>query len=147
MATPNPSSQPMHGATPAAAACPATCPLCGGPNGCLRARAPVPGNCPAPSSSPSCWCFTIQIPGSCVARATDRGPACVCHACIAEAKRDDPWDARPGAGETYWLDDGRMVFTERYHLRRGFCCGNGCRHCPYDAHGRPRRDVLAAMDP
>ncbi|WP_316932666.1 DUF5522 domain-containing protein [Anditalea andensis] len=24
-----------------------------------------------------------------------------------------------------------MVFTEQYHLRRGFCCGSGCRHCAY----------------
>ena len=25
-----------------------------------------------------------------------------------------------------------MVFTEKYHLERGVCCGNGCLHCPYD---------------
>lgn len=25
-----------------------------------------------------------------------------------------------------------MVFTEMYHLKRGHCCGSGCRHCPYD---------------
>ena len=24
-----------------------------------------------------------------------------------------------------------MVFTEAYHLKRGHCCENGCRHCPY----------------
>jgi hypothetical protein len=24
-----------------------------------------------------------------------------------------------------------MVFTAAYLLRRGMCCGNGCRHCPY----------------
>ncbi|WP_323756859.1 DUF5522 domain-containing protein [Roseivirga sp.] len=24
-----------------------------------------------------------------------------------------------------------MVFTEKYHLKRGYCCKNGCRHCPY----------------
>lgn len=23
------------------------------------------------------------------------------------------------------------VFTEHYLKNRGFCCGNGCRHCPY----------------
>jgi len=26
---------------------------------------------------------------------------------------------------------GFMVFTEVAHLRRGKCCGNRCRHCPY----------------
>lgn len=24
------------------------------------------------------------------------------------------------------------VFTEAYHLKRGFCCKNRCKHCPYD---------------
>jgi hypothetical protein len=32
----------------------------------------------------------------------------------------------------YILDDGRLVFTASYLLRRGFCCGNGCMNCPYD---------------
>ena len=22
-------------------------------------------------------------------------------------------------------------FTKAYHLRRGYCCDNGCKHCPY----------------
>ncbi len=26
---------------------------------------------------------------------------------------------------------GYRVFTEAYHLRRGRCCGSGCRHCPF----------------
>ncbi|HYI78124.1 MAG TPA: DUF5522 domain-containing protein [Chryseolinea sp.] len=25
-----------------------------------------------------------------------------------------------------------MVFTEAYHLKRGYCCKNRCRHCPYE---------------
>ncbi|MAR33232.1 MAG: hypothetical protein CMK35_06190 [Porticoccaceae bacterium] len=35
-------------------------------------------------------------------------------------------------GEHYYFDGGLMVLTERYHLARGYCCGNACRHCPYD---------------
>lgn len=27
---------------------------------------------------------------------------------------------------------GYQVITEYAHLRRGKCCGNSCRHCPYD---------------
>lgn len=35
-------------------------------------------------------------------------------------------------GEDYYLDSkGYMVFTEKYHLERGYCCQNGCRHCPW----------------
>jgi hypothetical protein len=31
----------------------------------------------------------------------------------------------------YYLDGDRVVFTEKWLLRRGECCGNKCRHCPY----------------
>lgn len=34
-------------------------------------------------------------------------------------------------GVHYYFENGFMVFTEAYHLARGYCCGNGCRHCPY----------------
>ena len=32
----------------------------------------------------------------------------------------------------YYSEKGWMVMTEKFHLERGHCCGNGCRHCPYD---------------
>lgn len=35
-------------------------------------------------------------------------------------------------GEDYYLENGLLIFTAHYHLRRGHCCGNRCRHCPYD---------------
>ncbi len=28
-------------------------------------------------------------------------------------------------------DSGLFVLTAAYHLERGSCCHNGCRHCPY----------------
>ena len=31
----------------------------------------------------------------------------------------------------YYLENGYVVFTEEYHLKRGKCCKNACRHCPY----------------
>lgn len=34
--------------------------------------------------------------------------------------------------EDYYLsEDGYIVFTEKYHLKRGYCCKSGCKHCPY----------------
>ena len=35
--------------------------------------------------------------------------------------------------EDYYMDHGLMVLTARYHLRRGYCCEQGCRHCPWIA--------------
>jgi hypothetical protein len=34
-------------------------------------------------------------------------------------------------GVDYYWEGDRMVFMRDYHLRRGYCCGSGCRHCPY----------------
>jgi len=35
-------------------------------------------------------------------------------------------------GEDFYWQGGLMVFTRAYHLKRGYCCGSGCRHCPYE---------------
>ena len=40
--------------------------------------------------------------------------------------------APPGlAPEDYYFEGDLLVFTAAYHLKRGSCCGAGCRHCPY----------------
>jgi hypothetical protein len=31
----------------------------------------------------------------------------------------------------YYLENGLVVFTEAFHRKRGYCCGSGCRHCPF----------------
>lgn len=31
----------------------------------------------------------------------------------------------------YTIENGYHVFSRWHHLKRGSCCGNGCRHCPY----------------
>jgi len=31
----------------------------------------------------------------------------------------------------YWDERGLMVLTEAYLKKRGYCCEQGCRHCPY----------------
>jgi hypothetical protein len=36
-------------------------------------------------------------------------------------------------GEDFYWEGAALVFTARYHLRRGYCCESGCRHCPYRA--------------
>jgi hypothetical protein len=42
----------------------------------------------------------------------------------------------PVEGEDFYREGAYVVFTARYHLRRGYCCESGCRHCPYrDAAG------------
>jgi hypothetical protein len=54
-------------------------------------------------------------------------------------------------GEDYYLNEqGYMVLTEKYHLQRGNCCGNGCKHCPYQYENVPepkRSELLASPTP
>jgi len=45
----------------------------------------------------------------------------------------EPLTVQPG---DFYLERGLMVFTAAYHLRRGYCCGNRCRHCPYQEWNR-----------
>ncbi len=49
----------------------------------------------------------------------------------------------------YYNENGYLVFTEHYHLKKGFCCGNGCRHCPYHFENvpEPRRTELRKQHP
>lgn len=34
-------------------------------------------------------------------------------------------------GDYYYNEEGYIVMTEQYLLRRGYCCKSGCKHCPY----------------
>lgn len=49
--------------------------------------------------------------------------------------RSDDWISKldlENKLQDYYTEDSRHVFTAHYHLKRGHCCGSGCRHCPYD---------------
>jgi hypothetical protein len=47
---------------------------------------------------------------------------------------DQPQPApEPATDEPDWyFENGLLVYTAAYHLKRGYCCGSGCRHCPYE---------------
>jgi hypothetical protein len=34
-------------------------------------------------------------------------------------------------GIDYYLENSNYVFKPFFHLKRGSCCSNNCRHCPY----------------
>ena len=35
-------------------------------------------------------------------------------------------------GIHYYMEGERVIFSALFHINRGSCCDNGCRHCPYD---------------
>jgi hypothetical protein len=34
-------------------------------------------------------------------------------------------------GIDYYFESGLMVLTAHFLKKRGYCCDNGCRNCPY----------------
>ncbi len=34
-------------------------------------------------------------------------------------------------GKDYIYENGFVVLTREYLLKRGFCCESGCKNCPY----------------
>lgn len=59
---------------------------------------------------------------------------------MSQTKNNEP--------DYYFDENGLVVFTEKYHLEKGYCCGHGCRHCPYefDAVPEPKRAQLLAKE-
>ncbi|MCP9496144.1 MAG: DUF5522 domain-containing protein [Pyrinomonadaceae bacterium MAG19_C2-C3] len=47
-------------------------------------------------------------------------------------------------GVDYYFDAGLMVLTAHYLRRRGYCCANECRHCPYDKTPDEANDVIVS---
>lgn len=43
-------------------------------------------------------------------------------------------------GVDYYLnEEGFVTLTGHYLLKRGYCCGNGCKHCPYQYEAVPEQ--------
>lgn len=57
--------------------------------------------------------------------------------------------ANPAPNEPdYYFENGLLVYTAAHHLRRGACCGSGCRHCPYELrHVEGNQVVQSAYRP
>lgn len=41
--------------------------------------------------------------------------------------------------EDFYIENGYYVFTEKYHLKRGYCCKSACRHCPWNYKKNPEK--------
>lgn len=102
----------------------------------------------------SCWCMDYPA----LLSPKDQ-TACLCPNCLAEVLQkevqqitnailagDRPNDVaqlypQPNRkmieGIDFYREGGRYVMTEWYHLKRGYCCGSKCRHCPYGHENVP----------
>jgi hypothetical protein len=119
--------------------CDRKCPICGRENSCLIANGSLYRG--------QCWCETISVSERVLRYlAQERYEhACLCRRCFSALARHannvgDPEQVlaltsaeSAAASPDFYLDEyGRTVFTADYHLKRGYCCSSGCRHCPYE---------------
>ena len=102
-------------------------------------------SCGSDQASP-CWCSALPpiLP-------PEAGKSCLCQDCLkteikaeiaayVEAVRKGLIVNQAAQYQTsklidgidYYMDNGLMVLSSWFHLKRGECCGNACRHCPYD---------------
>lgn len=104
--------------------------------------------CATGESGAGCWCnnypplFTPDPVINCMC------PSCLHHASVAKINdyvatltvekamaankaKDLPPTKQLIEGIDYYLEHSNYVFTAWHHLRRGYCCKNNCRHCPY----------------
>ena len=104
-------------------------------------------NCGDTPEGSKCWCndfppiFTPTDVIDCLC------PGCFKNACAVKIEeyvttvspesalenraKDLPKSTSLMEGIDYYIENGNYVFKAWFHLKRGHCCENGCRHCPY----------------
>jgi uncharacterized protein DUF5522 len=97
-------------------------------------------------NSDTCWCSSFPAIMSLGLAQACRCPTCLataitkyidqaiiqqgCDKVVAKASQYQKQELVEGID--YTTENGNMVFSKWYHLKRGSCCGNACRNCPYD---------------
>lgn len=119
------------------------CPVCAAPNGCRLES--------GESYQGPCWCERPVLLHSSLQRILADLPEqrCLCRGCLETiaahpevtweelATRRRPVAPFPPSAADFYMEGGAVVFTAQYHLRRGWCCGSGCRHCPFSSNLHP----------
>jgi Family of unknown function (DUF5522)/Cysteine-rich CWC len=84
----------------------------------------------------NCECNKIVLSESTKSFLIKTNFGCLCNNCLKYfqdlvAQADDIDSKHLVNGLHYYIEGGFMVFTEIYHVNRGYCCKSGCRHCVY----------------
>ena len=88
----------------------------------------------------NCQCVSIKLNDDTINFLSKTNYDCLCKGCLAKINNDVkvarsyyfPTQKEMFVeGLHYYKEGGYWVFTELYHLLRGYCCKSGCRHCVY----------------
>jgi hypothetical protein len=87
-----------------------------------------------------CACAQVAVSNETRAFLAKTFYGCLCNECLqtlndlVAREKEFPFPGRGGdliEGVHYYTEDVYRVFTEFYHISRGYCCRSGCRHCAY----------------
>ena len=93
-----------------------------------------------PDDIAQCPCTDIAISDKLKTFLSKTSYDCLCNSCLKELEsllnkinEDEQHVSNKELvkGVHFYIDQGQYVFTEYYHIQRGSCCENQCRHCAY----------------
>jgi len=87
----------------------------------------------------NCQCSTVELSDETKIFLAKTNFDCLCNKCLMEFNklvkefRDESLPPPEAMVEDvhFYVENQCLVFTEFYHILRGYCCESGCRHCPY----------------
>ncbi|MEM9547285.1 MAG: cysteine-rich CWC family protein [Bacteroidota bacterium] len=82
-----------------------------------------------------CTCSNVELSSDCRDYLKETEYDCLCNACLNElnqlVEKAHKAPNKPTENIHYYMEEGMLVFTELNHIKRGYCCKSGCRHCAY----------------
>jgi hypothetical protein len=60
-------------------------------------------------------------------------------------RQNEPKNEKLVEGVDYYFENGLMVLTAHFLEKRGYCCGSGCRHCPYDEENQSKKVSISSF--
>ncbi|UYW01294.1 cysteine-rich CWC family protein [Flavobacterium agricola] len=106
---------------------------------CSYCKAPI--TCKA-NDITNCDCQSVNLlPETVHFLQTKTNHNCLCNACLHRFDQwvqfglNNPFPARMSQMQPvhFYTENGFFVFTEQYHVHKGYCCENNCRHCVYQS--------------
>lgn len=82
-----------------------------------------------------CLCSQVSISEECREYLKKTKYDCLCNSCLnilnEMVKQADLAPSKLTENIQYYIENGLLVFTELYHIQRGYCCQSNCRHCAF----------------
>jgi len=86
----------------------------------------------------NCGCSSIQLSSETKIYLAKTKYKCLCNSCLMEINQIQEHILKESTsldimveGLDYYYEGPYKVMTEYFHIKRGYCCGSGCRHCAY----------------